>query len=178
MTLQKLTLALTTGAVLAACSIANAKPDVKDDYTIYVYEDCKQVKQIAMTAEQIQAYKALKQQEDSMRGLELPIKEMEKKLAVHEKELDQLSGEMVIEEDDRVIVNRALIRQHEDIAEKMERVVKLHETDIRKLELQAQEIEAVASQFEKLIKPSLSGYTDKSIHVSIGKHNKNWRCEA
>ncbi|WP_372768333.1 hypothetical protein [Pseudoalteromonas sp.] len=55
----------------------------------------------------------MKANEVTFKEIEKLLKEMDKALAKHEAALDNLSGEMVIEDNDEVIVNKKLIKQHE-----------------------------------------------------------------
>lgn len=175
MKIEKLVITLAAIATMAACSIANAQVD--KDYNIYVYEDCEQVKKIQMSEHQIKAYTELKQHEKLMEGFELPLQQMEQQLAVHEQELEALSGEMIIETADRMVVNKALVAKHTEIAHKMEKVVAEHRADIHELEQHARKIEQAAHEFERVIQPSLGKYKNKNIHIQIG-NNSNWKCQA
>lgn len=176
MKMKKMILTVSSITAIAACSIATAQQQT--DFNIYVYEDCKQVKKIQMSEHQIKAYTDLKQHEKEMQSLELPLKKMEKQLAVHERELDALSGELLIESEDRLVVNKALMKQHTQIAHKMEQVVAEHRADIHELERQARRIEKIAHQFEKAIQPSLGQYKSKDVQIQIGNTNINWDCNA
>ncbi len=178
MKIEKVTLAITSAAALAACSIANATPESSKDHNIYVYQDCQQVQKIAMTESQIQAYKALKKHEIKMAKLERPLEKMEQALAVHERELEQLSEEFVLQDDGKIVINKALVKQHEAIAKKIEQVVASHQSDIHKLEQEARSIERLANEFEQVIEPSLAQYDGQDIQVQIGAKTSNWHCQA
>lgn len=176
MKLQNLALTLTSIITISACSIANAQSE--QDFNIYVYKDCQQIKKIQMSEYQINAYTELKKHEKLMASLELPMKDMERKLSIHEQELDALSGELVVESGDELTVNKALMKKHTAIAHKMEQVVAEHRMDIHDLELQAQEIRQAAHEFEQAIQPSLGEYKEKDIQVQIGSNNRSWDCRA
>lgn len=176
MNLKKLVLTLSSLTVAAACSIANAQQG--KDYNIYVYKDCLQIKKIQMSEHQINAYTELKKHESVMDSLEVPMKKMEQQLKLHERELDALSGEMVLESDDKLVVNKALVHKHTAIAHKMEKVVAEHREDIHKLELQARKVKQAADEFERVIQPSLDEYRTKGIHIQIGSSNFKQDCQA
>ncbi|MDE3272295.1 hypothetical protein [Pseudoalteromonas sp. G4] len=183
MDMKKIATLIISASVLTACAIANASSnetsvEKNEQLKIYVFDGCKEIDEIAMTQTQIEAYNAMKADEVTLKELEKPLKEMDKTLAKHEAALDNLSGEMVIEENDEVIVNKKLIKQHEQIAQEMESVVRSHQKDIDALELHARQFEKTARKFEKAIKPSLSQYGEHNIQVSIGKKNLDWQCEA
>ena len=177
MKIQKLTVSLIAGVILSACTIANAASENKQEHRIYVYEGCKKINEYNMNDKQIAAYKALKQHELAMSDLEKPLKNMEQELSLYEREMESLSGELVSETDGTLLVNKSLIAKHEAIARKMQQVVKVHESDIQKLESRAKKIEKAAHLFEKEIHQSIPRSTNKNIHISVGEHNKPWRCE-
>lgn len=167
---------VSTTLVMATAATVNAQTDRSDNYKIYVYKDCQKINEIPMTKAQRQAYKALNAQEFSMDNIKAPLKAMEQELAVYEKEIDNLEDELVLESDSQFIVNKAAVQKHQDIAKKMEFVVKSHQADIREVEIQARKIEAVAKDFENLIKPSLLEYQDQDVDISIGTEERNWQC--
>jgi len=169
-------------SVLSACAISHANSNehitsTDEALKIYVFNDCKAIDEITMTPSQIAAYKAMKADEVTLKRLEKPLRVMEEALAKHQTEMDNLSGELVIEANDELIVNKKLIKQHEQVAQKMEAVVRKHQKDIDALELHAQDFENTAHEFEKAIKPTLSQYGGHNIQVSIGKKNLDWQCE-
>lgn len=176
MILKNLVLSLSTLAAVAACSIANAKQGA--DHNIYVYEDCKQIKKIAMSEQQINAYKTLQAYESVMSSLELPMQEMEQQLKVHERELDALSADLVVDSGDKLVVNKALMQKHTDIVHKMEKVVAEHSADIGDLEQQAKKIRQAAHEFERVIEPSLTEYRAKNIDIQIGNSHFKQDCKA
>lgn len=183
MDMKKIATLIISASVLTACAIAHASSDEtgtakNEPLKIYVFNGCKAIDEIAMTQTQIEAYNLMKADEVTLKELEKPLKEMDKALAKHEAALDNLSGDMVIEENDEVIINKKLIKQHEQIAEKMEAVVRSHQRDIEAVELHARQFEKTARKFEKAIKPSISKYGEHNIQVSIGKKNIDWQCEA
>lgn len=178
MKIEKITIAITSAVVLAACSIANANTETSKDHNMYVYQDCQQVQTIAMTAEQVEAYKALKAHEVKMEKLELPLEKMEQELEVHERELELLSEDFVYEDGDKIVVNKALVKQHEAIARKIEQVVASHQQDIDELEREARVIERLADKFEQVIEPSLAQYDGQNVQIQIGQNNTNWHCQA
>jgi hypothetical protein len=177
MKIQKLSIALIATGVLAACSIANAGSKAQEQEKIYVYQGCKQIKEITMDESQKVAYSKFKQQEKKLAELEIPLNDMDEELAKYEQELEVLSDDIVIETEDKLVVNRAVVRKHEEIAEKMQQVVRARQGDIKELELHAKEIEAAAFQFEKVIRKSLQGFKGKDIQISIGKKRNIGRCE-
>lgn len=174
MKLQKLVLSLTSVVAITTCSIVNAQS--VQDYNIYVYKDCKQVKKIPMSEYQINAYTRLKEHEKVMTKLELPLEEMEQKLKAHERELDALSDDLVMESEDKLVVNKALMEKHTAIAHKMEKIVAEHRADIHELESHAREIQQAAHDFEQAIEPSLGEYKARDIQVQIGNNNAHWDC--
>lgn len=174
MKLAKLT-TLFSALIIGACAQVTAQSNDVTDYTLYVYEDCKETQRIIMNDEQIAAYKALKRQEVVMENIESPAKEVEVKLAKLEKKMESLGDDVVFA---NAKVNVALVKQYEAIAKQMEKVVEEHEQDFRKLEQQARQIESAARRFENAIEPSVKGLRANNVHISVGKANTHYRCHS
>lgn len=177
MKIQKLSLALITTVILAACSAAKANPKATEEEKIYIYQGCEKIKTIQMDQSQKAAYLAFKQQERKIAELEIPLHDMDEELAKYEQELEALSEDLIVETEGKIIVDSAVIKKHEEIAQKMQKAVRLRQGDIEELELHAKEIEAAAFLFEKEIRKSLKGYDGKDIQISIGKKRNMGRCE-
>ena len=169
---------LISSAVLAVCVVAYAASTAESTQPlkIHVFEDCKKVDEVTLSQSQIAAYEKLQSTERKMKILEAPLKKMEQALKKQELALDNLSGEMVIENDSQFVVNKTLIKQHEEIAAKMEAIVHKHSDDIEALEKHARTVEQTAHEFETEIKPVLSKYDGERVHISIGEDNTSWRC--
>lgn len=153
MDMKKIATLIISASVLTACTIANASSDEtsiakNEQLKIYVFDGCKAIDEFPMTQTQIEAYNAMKADESTLRELEKPLTEMNKALEKHEEALDNLSGDMVIEENDEIIVNKKLIEQHEQIAKEMEAVVLSHQQDIDAVEKHAKQFEKTALIFE------------------------------
>ena len=170
-------LATTLLVIIFAASV-NAQTNNDNNYKINVYKGCQKLDEIAMNSNQIEAYKALNSQELPMKALEQPLKEMEAKLALHEKELNALSGNLVEESDKNIKVNKAAIKKYEALAHKMELVVKAHQQDIQQLEKQAVLIKTAAKKFKNSVNPSLTKYKNQDVNISIGTQEKQSQCEA
>lgn len=180
-TMSKRTLIMTliaTSVASMATTVVNAATDEDKSYKIFVYQDCQKLDEIQMNQTQIAAYQKLNDFESTMRELEVPVEEMEEKLASYEQEFEQLSDKIVEESEDAITVNKAMIKQHEKIAKKMQAVVRAHQKDIGLLEKQASVIQAAAHQFEQAIKPSIEQYKHKNITINIGSEEPNWQCSS
>lgn len=177
MKIQKLSSALIATFILAACSTAKANSSASEEEKIYIYQGCEEIKAIQMDKSQKAAYLAFKQQESKFAELEIPLQDMDEELAKYEQELEALSDDLVTETEGKIIVDRAVIKKHEEIAQKMQKAVRLRQSDIKELELHAKEIEAAAFLFEKEIRKSIKDYDGKDIQISIGKKRNIGRCE-
>ncbi len=188
--MNRLTIIALSTFVISACSSAiahnehsaNKHSQTEGEYFIHVYKDCKKVDKIAMTDEQIDAYQRLQSHEVELKHHERPLQDMEKVLKKYEAELAKMEDQLVIENDDKITINKAAMKRHEEIARKMEAEVAKHASSFENIELSAREIEKMAHDFEKTIKPSIKQYDGDNMHISIrsgdsDKH-KHMYCDA
>ncbi len=169
---------IAASVITMTATAVNAATEAKQEYKIFVYQDCQKVDEIPMNEAQITAYQKLNGLESTMRELEIPVDEMEEELASYEQEFEQLSDKIVEESEGAITVNKAMIKQHEKIAKKMQAVVSAHQKDLGLLEKQANVIQAAAHQFEQAIKPSIKQYQNQHITINIGTHEPDWQCHA
>lgn len=169
-TIKLTTLLLTTG--LCAAVAFSAFGDQKtQDYKIRLMKDCAIVSEQAMTSSQVAAYLALKEQEQLMHGLELPIKAIEDQMHEYSAKIEELTALAVQETKTSIHIDKTYMKQQEEVAHKLNHLVSSHQKDFDALHLQGSQIGKVARAFEQEIEPSTADISYDQIQI-ISPHSK------
>ncbi|MEZ7205802.1 hypothetical protein [Pseudoalteromonas sp. DY56-GL79] len=167
---------------LSACigySNANTtEPQTQGSYRLIAYQDCNPIIKHTMDAEQVAAYKALKAAELDISASELPIKDIEDKLALLSKEMEAINKEAIQEDDDRLVINKALLAKQEEKAKQIEAVIESHAANFDAIDDYAEKIEAAANRFDKALKPIIGDLKEVNINIIEPGETQSARCLA
>jgi hypothetical protein len=151
--------------VICQVGLAWSDTDKANDYSVVALKGCEVVSEQAMTAEQLDAYLSLKQQEQKMRVLELPIQNIEQEIKVYTDEIEKLTELAFQEKDESLHINKALLKQHDIVAKEFNKFMQLHQQDFDALGKQGGIIGQQAKIFETSIKASLENIDYDQIQV-------------
>ncbi|ALS97564.1 hypothetical protein [Lacimicrobium alkaliphilum] len=165
--------------ILLSATVAQAAPtkDRHDEYKVRIYNHCQLVSEHKMTAQQIEAYQRLMQQEQVMHKLERPINAIEPQMDKLTDQMEQVSELAIQETEDTLHINKSYLRQQEQIAQQIEQLVEQHRADFEALEKQGEKIAAVADDFEQQLRPLTEGVEHDNIQIiSPDKAADSYRC--
>ncbi len=141
-----------------------------DKYSIKVIENCKVITEIPLTQQQIQAYLALRNEEDKMAELESPIPAIEAKLEEYTSQIEQLSQQTFTDTEKSFRINKVALAKQKQIVKKLDKLMVAHQADFDALSVQGKRIGDIADKFSKLIAPAIANI--KHHHITISRHNE------
>jgi hypothetical protein len=151
--------------VICQVALAWSDTDKANDYSVVALKNCEVVSKQAMTTEQLDAYLSLKQQEQKMHSLEVPIQNIEQKIKVYTDEIEKLTKLAIQETDDTLHINKAMLKQQDLVANEFNQFMQLHQQDFDALGKQGGVIGQQAEIFETSIKASLENINYDQIQV-------------
>jgi hypothetical protein len=151
--------------VICQVALAWSGTDKANDYSVVALKDCEVVSEQVMTTEQLDAYLSLKQQEQKMQALEVPIQSIEQEIKVYTDEIEKLTKLAIQDTDESLHINKALLKQHDSVAKEFDKFMQLHQQDFDSLGKQGGIIGQKAEKFETAIKASLKTIDYDQIQV-------------
>jgi hypothetical protein len=161
----KFTALLISTSFFTALALANTNKQSVEDYKILMLEDCKVVAEKTMTTSQVRAYEALKEQEQLMQGLELPITAITEQIEQYSSEIEELTALAVQETDTSLYIDKTYMRQQEAAVDKLQALISSHQNDFDALENQGYTIGRIAEEFEQEIAPSIENFKHDQIRI-------------
>jgi archaellin len=168
----KILIALLFPLVICQVALAWSDTDNANNHSVVALKNCEVVSNQAMTAEQFEAYLGLKQQEQEIHRLELPIQEIEEEIKVYTDELETLTKLVIQDNDGSLHINKKLLKQQDIVAKEFNQFMQLHQQDFDALSKQGSIIGLQAEIFEKSIKTSLESIDYDRIQV-LTEDNKH-----
>lgn len=160
------------GLALQSTAIAAQNDAVlKTEYTIKAYKNCQLVHQQSMTAEQVNAYEALKEQEEKMHSFEMNLDGVEEVLNQYTDEIAELSDLAIQETENTVFIDKHYLEKQEEVAQRLDEFMEEHEHKFDALEEQGEIIEEFADKFTYAIEKDLEGIDYNNIQ--IGKYGED-----
>ena len=158
---------------LVLCQVALAWGDIdkENNYSVVALKNCEVVSDQAMTQQQFAAYISLKQQEQKMHTLEVPIQGIEQKVKAYTDEIETLTKLAIQDTDETLHINKKLLEQHDLVAKEFDSFMQLHQQDFDALGKQGNIIGQHADVFETSIKDHLQGLDYDQIQV-LSSDNK------
>ncbi|WP_340677612.1 hypothetical protein [Paraglaciecola sp.] len=151
---------------LAAVAASISKPAMSEgDYRMRILHNCELVAEYNMSPAQIEAYQHLQKTEDSMHGLELPIKAIEQQMKEYSDKLESLTALAIQETDTSLHIDKNALKQQEVVAKQLSDLVKLHQADFDAIGQQGQKISAVVDKFEQAMAVTLDGIEHDQIEI-------------
>lgn len=145
------------------------------EYELIALKDCKTVKVIDLTPEQIAAYRDLNTEDKKMHELERPIQAFDEQMDQYSQQMDDISDLVVQETETEMHVDKVLMAKQEAIAHKIESLMQKHKDEFKALEIQGARLSVVADRFERLIKPSIADLDFNHIEIKEKGQNINDR---
>jgi hypothetical protein len=157
---------------LVICQIAFAwtDSDTVNHYSVVAFKNCEVVSEKTMTAEQSEAYLTLKQLEQEMHSLEMPIQKIEQKIQGYTDKIERLTNLAVQETEGSLHIDKALLKQQEIVVKEFNNFMQLHQPNFDALGKQGSIIGKQAEIFEAGIKASLENVDYDQIRVVTPSH--------
>ncbi|WP_440054929.1 hypothetical protein ACSLBF_01865 [Pseudoalteromonas sp. T1lg65] len=178
----KKTFILSATLVLSACvGYSNAKPvDLQSEssYQLIAYQNCNPVVKHVMDQEQIAAYKDLKAAEVEMAAVELPMEDIEQQLLVLSKEIELVSADAIIEDGEKLVINKKLLTKQQEKAKQIEAVIEAHASKFEAIDDYADKVSAAADRFDESLVSVLGDLKGININVIEPGETPKVRCLA
>jgi len=154
------------------------KPIYASDYTLVLLKDCKEISRQTMSEPQLSAYVALENASEKMDGIQAPIEAMQDQLDKFTSQIEQLTDKAIIEDEDSLHINKAFLKEQEEVVAKLEVLMTKHQGDFDAIEQQGDKIGELADEFEKALAPSIDGFDYDQIHIKTPTEgDSNYRCD-
>jgi hypothetical protein len=169
----KTLIALIFPLVICHVAIAWAKTDKENNYSVIALKNCQVVSDQAMTVDQFAAFLSLKQKEQKMHSLEVPIQKIEQEIKVYTDELTKLTSLAIQDTDESIHINKKLLEQQEKVAKELNQFMQQHQQDFDALGKQGRIIGLQAEVFENSIKTSLESidYDQIKLLTPVNRHS-------
>jgi uncharacterized protein (DUF342 family) len=165
-------LTLTLASALLSCTaLALSNNHNPSDYSVVALKDCKVVSNCAMTNEQLDTFLKLKQQEQTMQSLEIPLEAIEKEAKQYTDALQKLAKLAIQDTDKSLYIDKSQMQQHQDVAQKFTDFMQQHQAGFAAIGKQGRIIGEYAEAFESSIKISLQGIEYDQIQVITPNSN-------
>lgn len=156
-------LVVSISTVVALSVFANDKDST--DYQLIAYNDCEIVHQAALNDSQLQAYLDLKGMEKEMRIMERPLGDFEEEIEHLSTKIEKITKEAITEDGKTIIIKKHLLKEQEELADKITKIVKIHQPNLDAIEEHGEKIGKIAELFEKEIKPELAGVDHDMVRI-------------
>lgn len=145
-----------------------------DNYSIIALKNCQVVSNNVMTADQLEAYLSLKQQEQKMHSLEAPIKNIEQEIEVYTDNIERLAKLAIHETADTLHIDKKLLKQQDEAAKKFAQFMHIHQDKFDAIGSQGEVVGNQAKIFETSIEASLDNidYDQIQILTPDSQHNQ------
>lgn len=162
---SKLVIASAVSILFAQVALALSGTNKASDYSVIALKNCDVVSDKVMTAKQLEAYLALKQQEQKMQILEMPIQNIAQEISLYTDEIEKLT-ELAIQETDKTLhINKAVLEQQNLVVEEFNKFMQVHQQSFDALGEQGHMIGQQAKIFETSIKVDLETIDYDQIQV-------------
>lgn len=159
---------------LVICQIAFAwsDSDAINQYSVVALKNCEVVSEKEITSEQFEAYRKLKQLEQQMHALEMPIQDIEQEIKAYTEQIEKLTHLAIQESNGAIHIDKALLKQQDIVVKEFNHYMQLHQPNFDALGKQGSLIGEQAELFESSIKASLENVDYDQIRV-VTPSNKN-----
>lgn len=151
-------------SAVAALSVFASDKDATD-YQLVAYKDCEIVHQAALNDSQMQAYLDLKGMEKEMEFIVKPLGNFEQEIEHLSAKIEKITEEAVTDDGKTIVIKKHLLKEQEDLADKITKIVKIHQPELDAIEINGEKIEKIAELFEQEIKPELEGIDHDMVRI-------------
>jgi hypothetical protein len=161
----KILIASLVPIIMYQVALASSDTDKASDYSVVALKDCQVVSNKTMTTEQFLSYTHLKQQDQIMQRLQVPIQKIEQEIEAYTDEIEKLTKLAIQETDETLHINKTLLKQQDSAAQKFNEFMQLHQQHFDALGEQGNIIGQRADIFETSIKANLKNIDYDQIQV-------------
>jgi len=175
--LKKFTPAIITTCLLATAVFTAQSETQQNGYKIQVLENCQVINEYDMSNEQINAYLALKVEEEKMTLLEDPTSAIQDQLDSYSDQIEELTALAIQETEDSLYIDKNYLKQQEHVVEKLNDLMEIHQQDFDALGKQGDKIGKVADIFIKSLEATVGNSDNQQIHISSpNKQSNAYQC--
>jgi delta 1-pyrroline-5-carboxylate dehydrogenase len=175
---SKIIIASAVSILLTQVVLALSDTNKPSDYSVIALKNCDVVSDKAMTAEQLEAYLSLEQQQQKMQTLELPIQGIEKEISLYSDEIEKLTKLAIQETSDTLHINKALLKKQEVVVKELSEFMQQHQQSFDALGEQGNIIGQQAEIFASSIKANLESIDYDQIRVlTPDSHTTKLSCD-
>jgi hypothetical protein len=175
---SKIIIASAVSILFAQVATALSDTNKPGDYSVIALKNCDVVSDKKMTAPQLEAYLSLKQQQQKMQALELPIQDIQQEISLYSDEIEKLTKLAIQETNDTLHINKALLKKQEIVVKEFDKFMQLHQQEFDALGEQGSLIGQQANIFETRIKANLESIDYDQIQVRTpDSHSTQFSCD-
>ena len=175
--LKKFTPAIITTCLLTAAVFSAQSETQPNDYKIQILDNCQIIKEYKMTNEQIESYLALKVEEEKMSSLEAPISAIQDSLNSYSSQIEELTELAIQETEQSIYIDKDYLKQQEQVVEKLNVLMKIHQQDFEAIGKQGEKIGKVADTFVASLEGTIGDSEHLQIHISSpDDQENNYQC--
>ena len=142
-----------------------AGTDSDNKFEFVAIKNCQVVMQKQMTPEQREAYLSLKQQEQKMHELELPIQDLEVEIQQYSAQIESLVKLAIVDNEDSLYIDKTLLAEHDAVAKEFTDFMSDHQAKFDAIGEHGQVIVEFADVFETSIKADLDNVEYDHIQI-------------
>jgi hypothetical protein len=162
---SKIIIASAASILLTQVALALSETNKPGDYSVIALKNCDVVSDKTMTAPQLEAYLSLKQQQQKMQALELPIQDIQQEITLYSNEIEKLTKLAIQDTDQSLHINKSLLKKQEVVVQELDKFMQLHQPDFDALGEQGNVIGQQAEIFASSIKANLESIDYDQIRV-------------
>lgn len=175
---SKIIIASAASILLTQVALALSETNKPGDYSVIALKNCDVVSDKTMTAPQLEAYLSLKQQQQKMQALELPIQDIQQEISLYSDEIEKLTELAIQETSDTLHINKALLKKQEIVVKELSGFMQQHQHNFDALGEQGNIIGQQAEIFETSIKANLESIDYDRIQVRTpDNHPTQFSCD-
>jgi hypothetical protein len=143
-----------------------ADTHAKNEYDIVAIKNCQIMMRKSMTPEQIDAYLALKKQEEKMHELELPIRDIEKDIQNYSTNIESLTKLAIQENEESLYIDQTLLKKQNSMSKEFNDFMSEHEHKFNALSKQGEVIAQYAESFKTTIQADLNDLKYDQLQIT------------
>ena len=160
--LIKIGIAAATVSLISVYAMAN---QASGQFYAAAIDGCQIVKQIELDKEATAAWHQIKDIEQRMGDIHQPLRQVERTLAEYGEELEQLTQTAIQEDVHSLYIDKALLREQTQMAEKMSDLVDAHQAEFDALEDYGNELSELADKFSAPIEKAFDGLEFDRVEI-------------
>ena len=167
-------ISIALSALIMSGAAVGLQKSTSDDYVIVAFKDCEVVYEQPMNQTQIDAYLALKEDEDLMAVAEGPINDIQDDIDDLSDLIEDLTDRAIQDDGNTLYIDKTLLSEQQEVVEQLESLIDAHEADFDRIGEIGDKIAEKAEVFEQAIDESLEhvDYDQVNIRTPDSKNSR------